>query len=138
MGFNKSFSMATVTGNLAADPRINRVKKSGQEFAAFTVVVNEIYKGGHRDTSWIDCTAWGGFVELAKNYMKKGVRVQIGGTLKTKTWTDDDGNKRKNTYIQATTIVILDSKKDTEQKAKEPEPQEREPGDDTDEEEAPF
>jgi len=53
-------------------------------------------------------------VTVAKSYLKKGGKVYVEGTLKTRTWKNQDGEERTTTEIfvqQPTgTLSMLDSK----------------------------
>jgi len=116
MAFVRSFSKADVAGYVAQDPRVHTVKESGRKLASFTIGVNEIFRGGAKYASWIEVTVWGKLAELAEKYLKKGSRVLVSGALKTRIWEDNEGNKRKNTYINATELIFLDSKKDAQER----------------------
>jgi single-strand DNA-binding protein len=54
--------------------------------------------------------AWGRLAEYAQQYIKKGTQVYIEGSIQTRSWEDQQGQKRYMTEIKARTIKILDAR----------------------------
>lgn len=105
---NKSIIM----GRLTADPE-TRHTQSGTAVCSFVVAVDRSHKdaSGARQTDFIDCAAWGKQAEWFANWFEKGMAVVVVGELRTDTWTDKDGNRRKSTEIHADEITFGETKK---------------------------
>lgn len=104
-------------GNLTRDPENVQINEN-TEVAKFTLAVNESYKKPNgevvENTTYIDCEAWSGLAGVVKNYVKKGSRIYIEGSLKADQWNDaDTGKTRTKHKIRITDIMMLDGKRDS-------------------------
>lgn len=122
-------------GNLGKDPEI-RSLEGGVKVANFSLATTETYKGKNGEkvdqTEWHNVVLWRGLAEVAENYLKKGNSIYIEGKIRTRDWTDKDGNKRYTTEIIADNMVMLggrreqsDSSYTSPQKQEKPAPQEQ-------------
>ena len=102
-------------GNLGKDPEI-RSLEGGVKVANFSLATTESYKGKNGEkveqTEWHNIVLWRGLAEVAESYLKKGNSIFIEGKIKTRDWTDKDGNKRYTTEIVADNMVMLGSRRD--------------------------
>jgi single-strand DNA-binding protein len=53
--------------------------------------------------------AWDRLAEICNQYLTKGRLVYIEGSLQTREWDDQDGNKRRTTEVRARDMVMLGS-----------------------------
>lgn len=107
-------------GNLGRDPEI-RTTQDGKEIANLTVATSESWKdratGERREkTEWTRVAIFNdGLVSVAKNYLKKGAKVYLEGSLQTRKWTDSSGIVRYSTEVVLSgfnsTLTMLDSRK---------------------------
>jgi single-strand DNA-binding protein len=58
-------------------------------------------------TEWHNIVAWDRLAEICNQYLTKGRLVYIEGSLQTREWDDQEGNKRKTTEIRARDMVLL-------------------------------
>lgn len=102
-------------GNLGRDPEI-RSLEGGVKVANFSLATTETYKGKNGEkvdsTEWHNIVLWRGLAEVAESYLKKGNTVFIEGKIRTREWTDKDGNKRYTTEIVADNVVMLGGRRD--------------------------
>lgn len=100
-------------GNLGKDPEIRYVAED-KPVANFTMATTENYKDkdGHTvsKTEWHRIVLWRGLAKIAEQYLRKGSQVYIEGSLRTRSWDDKDGVKRKTTEIVADKLLMLDKK----------------------------
>jgi single-strand DNA-binding protein len=92
-------------GRLTRDPDIRYSQGQNQTcIARFTLAVDRrrANADGQREADFISCAAFGKTAELMEKYVKKGMRVAIGGHIQTGSYTNKDGAR---VY---TTEVILD------------------------------
>lgn len=106
----------TVMGRLTRDPEL-RYTKSNIPVASFTVAVDRDYapEGQEKETDFIDCVAWRSTGEFVAKYFTKGRMIVVSGRLQIRSWTDNDGNKRRTAEIVADSCYFGDSKKDDAQ-----------------------
>jgi len=58
-------------------------------------------------TEWHNIVVWDKLAEICNNYLTKGKMVYIEGSLQTREWDDQEGNKRKTTEIRARDMMML-------------------------------
>ena len=63
-------------------------------------------------TDWHRIVAWRKQAEIVGEWLKKGSRVYIEGSLQTRSWQDKDGNTRYTTEVTAESIQFLGGKKE--------------------------
>jgi single-strand DNA-binding protein len=61
-------------------------------------------------TEWHNVAMFGRLGEIAGEYLKKGSKVYIEGSLRTRKWQDKSGNDRYTTEIIANEMQMLDSR----------------------------
>ena len=85
----------TIIGHLGRDPEV-RNTKNGNSVANLNVAVSYA-----KDvTEWYRVTAWGSNAKFAEK-LKKGDRIVVIGQMKTRKWTDKEGNDRYSTELNA-------------------------------------
>lgn len=108
-----SLNKAMIIGNLGNDPEV-RYTQNNTAVATLSVATNERYrdKNGEwqENTEWHRVVAWGRLAEYAQQYIKKGTQVYVEGSIQTRSWEDQQGQKRYMTEIKARIIKILDSR----------------------------
>ena len=110
-------------GNVGADPEV-RYLEGGVAVTRFSLATTETYnnKNGERvsQTEWHNIVLWRNLAQIAEKYVKKGMTLYIEGRLRTRTWDDQNGNKRYTTEIYGDTMQMLSSKQDNYEKTPEP------------------
>lgn len=90
-------------GNLCADPEIRKTQ-SGDPIANLRVATSERWtdrgSGEKREkTEFHNVVIFGGLAKIADQYLKKGSKVYLEGSLQTRKWQDKDGNDRYSTEV---------------------------------------
>jgi single-strand DNA-binding protein len=102
-------------GNLGKDPEV-RYMPSGSAVANVTIATSEQWKdkqSGERQerTEWHNVVFFNRLAEIAGEYLKKGSKVYIEGSLRTRKWQDKNtGADRYTTEIVASDMQMLDSR----------------------------
>ena len=101
-------------GHIGADPDL-RYMPSGNAATTLSVATNESWKDkqtGERQerTEWHRVVCFNRLGEIAGEYVKKGSKVYIEGSLRTRKWKDQQGADRYTTEIVASDIQMLDTK----------------------------
>lgn len=104
-----------IMGRLVRDVELRRTG-SGIACANFTVAVDRDFgsQEGQKETDFIDCVAWRKTAEFVTKYMKKGSMVVVSGRLQIRSWTDNDGNKRRTAEVVADNVYFGESKRQSE------------------------
>lgn len=100
-----------VMGVLGCDPETKQFPNGGS-VTTFSVATSEFWKdkatGERREaTEWHKITTNNRLAEIASKYLKKGGKVFIEGSLKTRKWKDSKGIEREITEIKAETLQLL-------------------------------
>ncbi|MFT6828268.1 MAG: single-strand DNA-binding protein [Roseivirga sp.] len=104
-----------LVGNLGKDPEVRHLE-NGRAVANFSLATSETYKNkqGERvtNTEWHNVVLWSPIAEIAEKFLKKGNQVYIEGKLTTRSWDDQDGNKRYTTEVVGNNLTLLGTKSD--------------------------
>ena len=86
--------------------------------ATFTLATSEFYKdreGNKKEnTEWHNIVAWKGTAEVVEKFVKKGTPLYVEGRIRTRSWDDQQGNKRYITEIIADNVQLLGKKEDSQ------------------------
>lgn len=109
-GINK----VILIGNVGGDPEV-RYMPSGGAVATVSVATSETWKdkttGEKQDrTEWHRVVCFNRLGEIVGEYLRKGSKIYVEGSLRTRKWQDQQGVDRYTTEIVASDIQMLDSK----------------------------
>lgn len=108
-GVNK----VVLVGTLGANPE-SKTFPNGGSVCQFSIATSEKWQN-KQTGDWIEQTEWHRIVannrlgEIAQQYLKKGSKVYIEGSLRTRKWNDQNGQERYTTEIRADNLQMLDS-----------------------------
>ena len=106
-----SINKVMLIGNLGSDPEL-RFTPSGVQVANFSLATTESWtdKSGERQerAEWHRIVLWRRLAEVAGQYLKKGSKIYIEGKLQTRSWEDQNGQKRYTTEVVANSMEMLD------------------------------
>lgn len=101
-----------VVGRLGADPEVKTVT-SGQTVCRLSVATSENWtdRDGQKQerTEWHRVVVWGRMAEICGKHLAKGRQVYLEGRLQTRSWEDQQGQKKYTTEIIANTVQFLGS-----------------------------
>ena len=108
---NFNFNKVILGGRLTADPEL-KTTQSGIAVTAFSVAVNRRYAktSEQQQADFINCVAWRQQAELISRYFRKGSSICVVGTLQSRSWTDQQGQKRYVTEVIVDEVNFVDSK----------------------------
>ena len=90
---NFNLNKVILGGRITADPELKKTD-SGIAVCSFSLAINRKNKDGEQQTDFVNCVAWRKTAEFVAQYFKKGSCICIVGSIQTRTWTDNDNNKR--------------------------------------------
>ena len=101
-----------ITGNLTKDPE-KRSTQQGTSVTSFTVAVQRRFKNqnGNYEADFINCVAWRGTADFVAQYFSKGSRIGVVGSIQTRSYEDNSGNKRYITEVIADEVEFDGGKK---------------------------
>lgn len=104
-----------LVGRTTKDIELRRTG-SGTAVASFTIAVNRDFKTQDgQEADFIQCVAWKKTAELLEQYVHKGDRIAVSGSIRTRNYTGNDGRKVYVTEVLANNVEFLETKKSGEQ-----------------------
>ena len=100
-------------GRLTRDPEVRYTQTNNTLVASFSLAVNRRFtrEGDTQTADFINVVAWAKTGEFVSKYFKKGQQVAIIGRIQTRSWEDQNGQKRYTTEVIAEETYFADSKK---------------------------
>jgi single-strand DNA-binding protein len=99
-----------IVGRLGADPEIKTIS-GGNNVARLSVATSENWtdRDGNKQerTEWHRVVVWGKLADLCGKYLSKGREVYLEGRLQTRSWEDQQGQKKYTTEVVAQTVTFL-------------------------------
>lgn len=113
-----SVNKVIIVGRLGADPELKTLG-SGQAVANFNLATSEnwVDRDGQKQerTEWHRIVVWGKLAEICRQYLSKGRQVFVEGKLQTRSWEDQQGQKRYTTEIVASNVQFIGGANDRPQ-----------------------
>ena len=115
-----SVNKVILIGRLGKDPEV-KYTPSGAPMAKFSLATDEVFKDRsgeqQKRTEWHNIVAWNKLAEICGEYLTKGKQVYIEGSIRSRQWEDQAGNKRTGYDIVAREMKMLGSKADSDRAA---------------------
>ncbi len=106
-----SLNKIILIGNVGTDPEM-RFTPSGNPVTSFRLATNRVYTtaDGERkqETEWFTIVTWRKQAESCNQFLTKGQRVYVEGSLRTRAWEGRDGQKRVTAEVIASRVLFLD------------------------------
>lgn len=114
-GINK----VILIGNLGQDPELRHMP-SGNAVANVSIATSETWKDkqtgqAQERTEWHRVVFFNRLAEVVGEYLKKGSKVYVEGSLRTRKWQDKEGRDQYTTEIVASEMQMLDSRQGNDQ-----------------------
>jgi single-strand DNA-binding protein len=110
-------NVVTLIGNLATDVDLKQLDGERQ-VANFLLAVDRQSKDGGAD--FFRVAAWNKQAELCARYLMKGKQVAIDGRLRSDSWEDEQGKRRRSVNVVAHNVQFLGRPADTDETPFEP------------------
>ena len=115
-----------LVGTLGKDPE-TKTFPNGGSLTQFSIATSEAWTDkntGERkeQTEWHNIVLQNKLGEIAQQYLRKGSKVYIEGSLNTRKWTDQNGQERYTTQIKGQQMQMLDSANGNNQQQSQPKP----------------
>jgi len=110
----RSLNKVELIGNLGQAPEV-RYMPDGTPVANVSLATTDSWKdkatGEQKErTEWHRLVFYRRLAEIAGEYLDKGSKIYIEGSLRTRKWQDRDGNDRYTTEVSVRELIMLDSR----------------------------
>lgn len=111
---SKGVNKVILIGNCGQDPE-TKYTPSGSAITNLSVATSETWKdkqtGENQErTEWHRVVFFNRLAEIAGEYLRKGSKVYVEGSLRTRKWQDQNGQDKYTTEIVASEMQMLDTK----------------------------
>ena len=106
-----SFNKVILIGNMTADPELKQTQ-GGVSVCSFSIAVNRRFAKAdqaQQTVDFINIVTWRQQAEFVSRYFKKGNPILICGQLNTRSWSDNQGQKRYATEVVADEVSFVAS-----------------------------
>ena len=104
-----SFNKVILIGNMTADPELKQTA-AGTSVCSFSIAVNRRFAKadqGQQNVDFINIVTWRQQAEFVSRYFKKGNPILVCGQLQTRTWNDNQGQKRYAIEVVADEVSFV-------------------------------
>jgi single-strand DNA-binding protein len=102
-----------IIGRLGTDPEVKAVA-GGKEVARLNVATTDVWRdrdGNKQErTEWHRVVVWGALANTCANHLRKGSLVYFSGKMQTRSWEDQQGQKKYTTELIANEMKMLSPK----------------------------
>ena len=115
---NLNLNKVVLAGRLTADPELKQTQ-SGIAVLTFTLAINRRFSKGtdgqpaQQQADFITCVAWRQTAEFIARYFHKGSCLCVTGSIQTRNWQDQQGQKRYATEVVVDEAMFVDSKNES-------------------------
>ena len=112
-----NLNKVVLAGRMTADPELKQTP-SGVSVLSFTIAVNRSYVSknsdqGERQADFINVVAWRNTAEFISKYFRKGSAICICGSIQTRSWQDQQGQRRYATEVVADEATFVESRSES-------------------------
>ena len=111
-----NLNKVVLAGRITADPEL-RQTPNGVSVLSFTIAVNRRFSSksneqGENQADFINVVAWRNTAEFISKYFRKGSAICVTGSIQTRTWQDQQGQRRYATEVVADEAMFVESRND--------------------------
>ena len=112
-----NLNKVVLAGRLTGDPELKQTA-SGVSVLSFTLAVNRRYvsknsEQAENQADFISVVAWRQTAEFISKYFKKGSAICLTGSIQTRSWQDQQGQRRYATEVVADEAMFVDSRNES-------------------------
>ena len=108
-----NLNKVVLAGRITADPELKQTP-NGVSVLRFTLAVNRRFsknnEQGEQQTDFITMVAWRQTAEFISKYFRKGSAICVTGSIQTRSWQDQQGQRRYATEVVADEAMFVDSR----------------------------
>ena len=105
-------NQVALVGNLTRDVELRKTQ-SGKSVVSFTIAVQKRFN--REEADFVNCVAWEHTADFISNYLVKGSKVSVEGSVQSRTYEDSNGKKVFVQEVLAERVQSLESKQQREE-----------------------
>lgn len=114
---NLNLNKVVLAGRLTGDPELKQTQ-SGVSVTSFSIAINRRYTSrsneqAEQQTDFINVVAWRQTAEFITKYFRKGSAICVTGSIQTRSWQDNQGQRRYATEVIVDEAMFVDSRNES-------------------------
>ena len=105
---SRTINRVELLGRVGTDPEM-RQSQGGTPVTQFRMATDRRRQNGETEADWHSVVCWGRQAEAVAEYVRKGNRLYVSGSLAQNTFETEDGQRHHRTEVHAREVVFLDS-----------------------------
>ena len=105
---SRTINRVELLGRVGADPDL-KYSENGTAVCQLRLATDRRRQNGETEADWHSIVCWGKRAEAVAEYVRKGNRLYVAGSLAQNSYETEDGQRRYRTEIHAQEVVFLDS-----------------------------
>lgn len=105
----RTINRIELLGRNGIEPEM-RYTNNGTAVTRLRVATDRPPRNGETETDWHTIICWGKLGEAVNTYVGKGDRLYVSGSLRYRTYEDQEGQSRLHVEVHAQEVVFLDSR----------------------------
>ncbi len=112
-----NLNKVVLAGRITADPELKQTA-TGISVLSFTIAVNRRFASrnseqGENQADFINVVAWRQTAEFISKYFRKGSAICVTGSIQTRNWQDQNGQRRYATEVVADDATFVESRSES-------------------------
>ena len=105
---SRTINRVELLGRVGTDPEM-RQSQGGTPVTQFRMATDRRRQNGETEADWHSIVCWGRQAEAVAEYVRKGNRLYVSGSLAHNTFETEEGQRIHRTEVHAREVVFLDS-----------------------------
>ena len=105
---SRTINRVELLGRVGGDPEM-RQSQGGTPITQFRMATDRRRQNGETEADWHSVVCWGRQAEAVAEYVRKGNRLYVSGSLAQNTFETEEGQRIHRTEVHAREVVFLDS-----------------------------
>ncbi len=105
---SRTINRVELLGRVGTDPEM-RQSQGGTPVTQFRMATDRRRQNGETEADWHSVVCWGRQAEAVAEYVRKGNRLYVSGSLAQNTFETEEGQRIHRTEVHAREVVFLDS-----------------------------
>ena len=105
---SRTINRIELLGRVGTDPEL-KYSQNGTAICQLRLATDRRRQNGETDADWHSVVCWGKQAEAVAEYVKKGNRIFVAGSLAQNSYETQDGQRRYRSEVHAQEVIFLDS-----------------------------
>ena len=105
---SRTINRIELLGRVGTDPEL-KYSQNGTAICQLRLATDRRRQNGETEADWHNVVCWGKQAEAVAEYVQKGNRIFVAGSLAQNSYETQDGQRRHRSEVHAQEVIFLDS-----------------------------